>query len=341
MNRPTHILATGTALPGDPIDNAALCEVIGAQPEWIDLFVGTRTRHFAVDLDTGRQTHSLTDMATDAARQAMSRADVTAADIGFLVLGTATPDHLMPTTANLVADALGLDRIPTFQLQSGCSGAIAAFDLGIRMLDDERQLGLVIGADVCAKHLRIDRDASTAMSPSELINFVLFGDGAGAAVLSHDDDGAQLTMRSLINRFAGLGRAPAQQIEWFGLADRHLDGPALDEDYKAIEQWVPSLSRDVLGDVVAAAGLAADDVEYLLPPQLSGRMTTRVVQQMAPAAGTREISVVADTGNNGNALPFLQIDALANEIRPGERAAVVTIESSKWIEGGMVLEGAS
>ncbi|MGC7322696.1 3-oxoacyl-ACP synthase, partial [Mycobacteroides abscessus subsp. massiliense] len=109
----TYVLSTGTALPGPAIDNRSLCERIGAQPEWIDTFVGTRTRHFGINLATGEQTHSLADMATSAARQALSRADIDPSEIGFLVLGTATPDHLMPTSANLVADALGLEGIPT------------------------------------------------------------------------------------------------------------------------------------------------------------------------------------------------------------------------------------
>lgn len=339
MSRTTYVLSTGTALPGPAIDNRSLCERIGAQPEWIDTFVGTRTRHFGINLATGEQTHSLADMATSAARQALSRADIDPSEIGFLVLGTATPDHLMPTSANLVADALGLEGIPTFQLQSGCSGAVAAFDVGSHLLTEERPLGLVIGADACYKHLPLDRESSSAMPPSELVNFVLFGDGAGAAVLALDDTDAQLGITALVNRFSGLGRDPGQQIEWFGLADRHLEQPGLNEDYKAIEHWVPLLSKDVLTDLLATAGLQREDLDYLLPPQLSGKMTQRVVKQMEIASSSREISVVADTGNNGNALPFLQIDALSREVQPGQRAAVVAIESSKWIEGGMVLEG--
>ncbi|ADG99438.1 Beta-ketoacyl-acyl-carrier-protein synthase I [Segniliparus rotundus DSM 44985] len=334
----THILSIGTALPGPPIDNPALCKRIGAQPEWIDLFVGTRTRHFSVDFETGEQTHTLADLAASAARQALTRADVDPGEVGFLVLGTATPDYLMPTTANLVADTLGLNQIPTFQLQSGCSGAIAAFEVGARMLDEDRRIGLVLGGDRCFKHLPLDRDTSSAMSPSELINFVLFGDGAGAAVLSLDPDGAQLQITSLINQFRGLGRERGQLVNWFGTADRHLDLPGLQEDYKAIEKWVPELSKEVLSALLQTAGVAREDLDFLLPPQLSGRMTERIVQHMGPAANCKEISVVADTGNTSNALPFLQLDELVQTIRPGENAAVVAIESSKWIEGGMMVE---
>lgn len=337
----THILSVGTALPGPPVDNPTLCRRIGAQPEWIDLFVGTRTRHFSIDFETGEQTHTLADLAVSAAQQALARADVDPGEIGFLVLGTATPDYLMPTTANLVADALGLNQIPTFQLQSGCSGAIAAFEVGSRMLDEDRRIGLVLGGDRCFKHLPLDRGTSSAMSPSELINFVLFGDGAGAAVLSADDEGAQLTITSLVNQFRGLGRERGQLVNWFGTADRHLDLPGLQEDYKAIEKWVPALSKDVLSALLETAGVKREDLNYLLPPQLSGRMTERIVKQMDPAPGSQEISVVADTGNTSNALPFLQLDELTRTISPGENAAVVAIESSKWIEGGMMLEGAA
>lgn len=338
MTREAYVLSTGTALPGDPIGNDAVAARFGANAQWIDAFVGTKTRHFAVDLDTGAQTATLAELATDAARQAMAAADLDPADIDFLVLGTATPDHLMPTSANLVADALGIDQIPTFQLQSGCTGAIAALDLGQRLLSADAPTGLVIGADICVKHLRLDRDRNAAMSPSELINYVLFGDGAGATVLSYEPADAPMRLSGLVNRLTGLGREPGQQIEWFGLADRHGDEAALREDYKAIEKYVPQMSVEVLDELLRDAGIGKAELNYLCPPQLSGRMTDKIAA-ILDVPGAKEISVVAATGNNGNALPFLQLDALSSVIGAGERAAIVAIESSKWIKGGFLLEG--
>ncbi|MFE1595647.1 3-oxoacyl-ACP synthase III family protein [Nocardia sp. NPDC058705] len=340
MSAHANILGTGTALPGPAIDNVTLSQRFGANAQWIDLFVGTRTRHFAVDIETGARTSTLSALATSAASAAMADAGVDAGEIDFIVLGTATPDHLMPTSVNLVADELGIDQVPTYQLQSGCAGAIAALDVAMARLSPQSPTGLVIGADVCVKHLRLDRDANSKMSPAELVNYVLFGDGAGAVVVSYDDAGARMRLSHVINRFTGRGRAPGQQIEWFGIADRDSDIMALNEDYKAIEALVPDMAAEVVAELLRTTGWDRDSIDYLMPPQLSGRMTDKIVRQL-DVASAKDISVVASTGNNGNALPFLQLDALAGLIGPGERAVLAAIESSKWIKGGFVVEGLS
>ncbi|GAA3233924.1 hypothetical protein GCM10020256_50400 [Streptomyces thermocoprophilus] len=164
MSTPTaHIASIGTALPGDPVDNASLAKVLGVNEEWIEVFIGTKTRHFARDLGTGEVRWSLADLCAQAAQKALAAPGVDPADIEFIVLGTATPDTLMPATVNQVADQLGLDQVPTFQLQSGCAGAIQALSVGQTMIaSGQYRTGLVIGGDVCSKHLDVQRDLSGA-----------------------------------------------------------------------------------------------------------------------------------------------------------------------------------
>jgi 3-oxoacyl-[acyl-carrier-protein] synthase-3 len=337
MTGDAYILATGTALPGDPVGNDVLAELFGINQTWAETFIGTRTRHFAVDMRTGRITHTLADVATQAASAAMAAAGVQPWEIDFVVLGTATPDELMPATVNRIADRLGIDQVPTYQLQSGCAGAVQALDVGTRLLDAEHQTGLVIGADVCAKHVVVDR-SSRGLAPSELVNYVLFGDGAGAVVLGNQPAPGSMHVHKVLNRFTGLGQKPGQIIRWFGLGDKDSGQQAFEEDYKAIETRVPGLTKEVLVEILEQTGWDLAEPSFLLPPQLSGRMTQKIVKGLGMDAAT-EISVVADTGNNGNALPFLQLDALARQIKPGQRAVAVAIESSKWIKGGFTVEG--
>lgn len=343
-----YILGTGAALPNSPVDNTRLHEVFGINPQWVDHFVGTRTRYFGVELDTGSQTHGVVDLGTEAARAALDAAGVATTDVDFIVLATATPDTLMPTSATGVADRLGLDLIPAYQVQSGCAGAVQALDVGRRLLDDENRIGLVIGVDVCAKHMVLDRDTG-AMPPSKLVNYMLFGDGAGAAVLSADPAGALMRLGPVVSRFEGRGREPGQTIEWFGDVDRAewsrrgAETPAgvqaVSEDYKAIEAHVPQMATLMFAELLRAAGWRDEDVDYVLPPQLSGTMTPRIRKGLG-ADRAVEISCVADTGNSGNALSFLQLDILADRIAPGDKAVAVAIESSRWIKGGFVVEGA-
>lgn len=331
------ISSVGEALPGEPVDNETLARHFHVSPEWIELFIGTRTRHFAHDLTTGETRHDLTDLCTQAGRQALHEAEVDPGAVEFVVLGTATPDFLMPATVNLVADRLGINQVPTFQVQSGCAGAIQALDIGRMLLETGRhRTGLVLGGDICRKHMDLDGDVSR-LSASELVNYVLFGDGAGAAVLTTEAGAPGMIVRTLLNRVTGLGRAPGQVIDWFGAGEDTSSRPAFSEEYKAIEQSVPVMAGEILYELLDECGWGPEDVDYLLPPQLSGRMTAKIAEGLSlPRA--KEITRVDTTGNNGNALPFLQLRSLGQVMSESERAIVIAVESSKWLKGGLALE---
>ncbi|WP_066363833.1 3-oxoacyl-ACP synthase III family protein [Herbidospora mongoliensis] len=336
-----HILSAASALPGPPVDNAALARRFGMDAlweQWVEVFIGTAARHLALDLESGKVTTTLTDLAADAGARALAAAGVTAGEVDAVVLATATPDRLMPATVNMVADRLGIDQVRTFQLQSGCSGAVQALDLARQLLlAGETRTVLVLGGDVIARFYDVTRDLTRA-APAELVNYVLFGDAAGAAVVSADPGPGSAQVRALFTRLVGLGREPGAVLEWFGPADRDDDRPAATEDYKAIERYVPEMTEDVLRELLNTAGWTDRDVDLVLPPQLSGRMTRLITDRLAlPSA--REVSVVDHAGNCGNAIVFLQLERALAGISPGERAIGVSIESSKWIKAGFALEG--
>jgi 3-oxoacyl-[acyl-carrier-protein] synthase III len=335
-----HVRSIGTVLPGPPIGNAELTRRFRAPAvteQWIDSFVGTRHRHFAVDLETGEIRYSVADLAATAGRRALAAAGFEPADVDLVVLGTASPDQLMPATVNVVADRLGIDRVPTYQLLSGCTGAVQALDVAYQMMRGGRhRLALVLGAESCAKHLDPTADL-TGLTPAEHINGMLFGDGAGALLLSTEPGPDAAVVRHVHLQLAGLGRAPGQVVEWRGMADRPFAGPAIVEDYKAVEQSVPELAAEVLAELLNELGWKDSELDYVLPPQLSGRMTERIMARLGlPDAS--EVSRVADIGNTGNALPFFQLEAALPRMVAGDRLIGIAIESSKWIKAGFALE---
>ncbi|MEY9890096.1 3-oxoacyl-[acyl-carrier-protein] synthase-3 [Catenulispora sp. MAP5-51] len=334
------LLAAGSAFPGPPIDNARLAELFGADDlwqQWVEVFLGTRTRHFAVDLETNEVRHSLADLGRTAAERALAGAGLAAADVDVIVLATSMPDHLMPTTVNVVADRLGIDGVPTFQLQSGCTGAVQALQVARQALvAGGHRTALVIGGDVCAKFLDVDL-APGKVKAADLVNIAMFGDAAGAAVLSTDPTPDAVAVRRLDLRLAGLGRESGHTVQWSGTARRDSDGPAVAEDYKAIEEIVPRMAVETARRVLDELGWADSRVDYLLPPQLSGRMTAKIVERLG-LPGAKEISCVRETGNTGNALPFLQLERLLPLVGPGQCVLGVAIESSKWIQSAFALE---
>jgi 3-oxoacyl-[acyl-carrier-protein] synthase-3 len=321
------------------VDNAALARrfnMDASWQQWVDVFIGTRSRHLAVDLESGEVRSSLAELGAEAARRALDTAGLSPDDVDVMVMGTATPDQLMPATVNMIAERLGINDIPTYQLQSGCTGAVGALDVGRQLLlTGEHRTALVLGGDVCAKHFDVDFDLK-AMAPTELVNVVLFGDGAGAAVLTTEPVADAALVHGILNRLTGLGRVPGQVVDWYGQANRRPGDSALQEDYKAIEQLVPGMATEVLKELLDRLDWTETDVDYLLPPQLSGTMTPRIVTELG-LPGAEEVSCVTEIANTGNAAPFIQLERALPEMVPGDRAIGIAIESSKWIKAGFAL----
>jgi len=334
------IIGVGTHLPGPAIDNQKIQEKFSVNAEWVDLVIGNRHRYLVMDLDTGKVNSSLADICALAAFNALDKAEVDADDIDFVVLGTATPDHLMPATVNLICEKLGINGVPTYQLQSGCAGALQALDIATALLrTGQHRTGLVLGGDVCAKYIDIERDFS-GLASTELVNYALFGDGAGAAVLT-TEDGSGMEILHTLNRCEGLNREPGQELNWLGSCLTSPDAvQPLKEEYKAIEEHVPVMARDTLAELLGKVGMDIGEIGYFMTPQLAGIMTEKIIEFMELPLD-KTLNCVADTGNNGNGLPFLQLNMLQDLIQPGQVALGVAIESSKWIKGGIVLRGVS
>jgi 3-oxoacyl-[acyl-carrier-protein] synthase-3 len=335
-----RVVAVGTALPGPPVDNATLVRRFGMPAvweQWIDAFVGTDTRHFARNLETGEVRYSLTDLCETAGRRALTAAGLTGADIDLVVLGTATPDLLMPSTACLVADRLGIDGVPAYQMQSGCTGALQALDVAAQALAGGRcRTALVLGADTSAHHL--DLDLNLADAPPEVqVNAMLFGDGAGAAVLDTRPGEGSPVLRHVSCKLVGLGREPGQVIPWYGPAERIPDELPVSEDFKGVEQSAGPMAERALADLLDLLEWKRTEIDYLLPPQLSGRMTKRVVDAL-DMDGAKVVSRVTEIGNTANALPFFQLERLLPLLEPGDRAVGLSVEASKWIQASYAVE---
>ncbi|WP_165986449.1 3-oxoacyl-ACP synthase III family protein [Streptomyces sp. YIM 98790] len=347
-----RLTALSEVLPGEPVTNRDMAERFGLHEKWLEKMTGNRSRYFCDPAGPEGTPRTTGDLATEAGRRVMEAAGTGPSALDFLVLTTASPDELMPATVNVVADRLGLNDIPTFQLTSGCAGALTGLYTARALLAGGLRRGLVIGADSVVKLWPSDGDIQHAR-PAELANFALFGDGAGAALVEADPAGPGFAVEHLMLRTTGKGRAPAQIVRWYGAEGAPLvpgpDGtevrePMAHEDYKAIASRVPDLAVTVLNELTAVTGWQLSDVDYVLPPQLNGVMTEKIRERM----GVREdqaVSCVADTGNNGNALPFIQLCRALRRIGAdgagaaagGSRVLVTTIESSKWVLSGMAL----
>ena len=168
-----RISSLATYVPPRVLTNADLERMVETSDEWILQRTGIRERHI---VDEGIAT---SDLATEAALKAIERAKLTPADIDFIVVGTTTPDMLFPSTACLVQDRIGAKHAWGYDLFAACSGFTYALTTAAQMISTgASRHALVIGADVM----------SSIIDYTDRATCVIFGDGAGAAVVEASDD---------------------------------------------------------------------------------------------------------------------------------------------------------
>ncbi|HPE36510.1 MAG TPA: 3-oxoacyl-ACP synthase, partial [Spirochaetales bacterium] len=171
------IVSTGSCIPAQRVSNEELAARVDTTDEWIRSHTGIGSRHFAEDGQT------TSDLAVKAALSAMERAKIGPLDLDLIVVATATPDYFgFPSTACIVQDKLGATNAAAFDINAGCTGFIYGLDTAWSMLQsDGRRRALVVGAETLSRIVDWE-DRATC---------VLFGDGAGAAILDKSDDYGQ------------------------------------------------------------------------------------------------------------------------------------------------------
>ncbi|MET7426653.1 3-oxoacyl-ACP synthase [Dactylosporangium sp. NPDC005555] len=337
---PIRLLPVGTALPGPPVETATLARYLGlpaGQGRHLDDALGIRTRHLCRDLDGGPPHATLADLATTAAQRALAGAGMTGGDIGAIVMSTATPDSLMPATVNLVADRLGIDRVPSYQIQAGATGALQAIVVAAQMLSSGRQRTvLVLAGDVSTKQLDVPADPGEPPA-SDGLDVASFGDGAAAAVVtSLDLPGAYLLRQVTVRR--GTTAHPAGHTSaWLGAARRGDRGPVVAYDRQLIAGVVPKLAGDRMTGLLDGVGWRTGGLARLLPPQLPGRLASVTAEHLAVPVGRCD-SLIEEIGNAANCLPLFQLARACARTGPGDQVAGVAIDPSSWATAGFALQ---
>jgi 3-oxoacyl-[acyl-carrier-protein] synthase III len=166
--RTCSIVSVGSYVPERVLTNADLEKMVDTTDEWIFTRTGIKERHIAA------QHEATSDLAAKAARAAMSRARISASEIDLIILATITPDMPFPSTACLVQEKIGAENAAAFDIQAACSGFIFALEIGQQFIMSRTyDTVLVIGAE----------KLSSIINWNDRNTCVLFGDGAGAAIL--------------------------------------------------------------------------------------------------------------------------------------------------------------
>ncbi len=285
MTRRSVICGTGHYLPERIVENSWFEEKLDTTDDWIRSRTGIERRHFAADGQT------TSDLAVRAAKAALDRAGMTAADIDGIVLATSTPDFTFPAVATMVQAGLGMKHGFAYDVQAVCAGfvfALANADAMIRAGQADRIL--VIGAETFSR----------IMDWTDRGTCVLFGDGAGAVVLqaqegagTSDDRGilasdlnSDGTYRELLYVDGGVSSTgTAGQLRMQGnLVFRHAVEKLAKTAHTALDR----------------AGLTPADVDWLVPHQANMRIITATAQKMHLPL-EKVVLTVADHGNTSAA----------------------------------------
>ncbi|RKI70568.1 ketoacyl-ACP synthase III [bacterium 1xD42-67] len=294
-----HILATGRCLPGRVVTNEELSRTVDTSDEWVFSRTGIHSRCFC-EAETGL------DLALGAARQAMERAEVTAADIGVCLVGTFTPDHASPSTACLLQRALGLEEDTVcFDLNAACAGFLYGLKTAHALLSDAaRPYALVVGAEVISR----------VMDMADRNTCVLFGDGAGAAVIRREEDRAWHTV------FGSRGDPDSIRVQGPGPVPSsiHMDG-------KAVFRFAVEVVEGAIRQLLAAEGLeSVNDLDLVVCHQANARIVDYVAKRLKAREGLFYKNMDRYGNTSAASIP-IALDELVQDgaLRPGMRLATV------------------
>jgi 3-oxoacyl-[acyl-carrier-protein] synthase-3 len=255
------ILSIGSYIPLRRVSNDELSKTVDTSDEWIRSHTGIGNRHIASDTET------CSYMATEAARDALNRAGISKNDVDLIIVATITPDYRdFPATANLVQRNLEIGNIGSFDVKAACTGFAYGLEMGRGMIiGGTAKCVLVIGAEKLSAITNWN-DRSTA---------VLFGDGAGAAVLEPREDGKGIVDSVLRSDGTGYDAlympsgGSATPFAGKGMSDEDL---YLRMDGQRVYNFAVKVNVDIVTELMQRNKLTADDIDYIVPHQANFRI---------------------------------------------------------------------
>ncbi len=308
----TEFITTGAHVPTRVVTNDDLAQLMDTSDEWIVQRSGIKTRHWVSPGETG------VSLAREATHKALAKASLEPTDLDCIVYCTCTPDHFEPGNGVFLQRELGLSGIPAVDVRNQCSG----FVYGLSIADAWIRTGqyrrvLLVGAEVHSRGLdKTTRGRDTA---------VLFGDGAGVAILGPTDDphrGVLSTHLHADGRYAeklwvdgpGLAHDPFVSVEMIERGDHrpHMEG-------REVFKFASTLMPQSVQAALEPHGLTTTDITLLVPHQAN----LRIIQMVQSALGLREDQVYANVQRYGNttaaSIPIALDEALdAHRLQRGD-----------------------
>jgi len=305
------ITGTGSYLPRKILTNLDLEKMVETNSDWIVERTGIRERHIAAE---GEFT---SDLATKAAEKAIAGANLKNDDIDLIILATTTPDHTFPSTAVIVQQKLGIKTCAAFDIQAVCTGFIYALSVADSLIKNGGyKNALVIGAETISRIIDWT-DRGTC---------ILFGDGAGAVVLSAQKDADNKTHRGILS-FSLHSDNSTKDILYAdgGVSLNQKAGVLKMAGQEVFKHAVVKLAETTL-ESLTKAGIPIEKIDWVIPHQANQRILDSTMKKLG-APPEKLISTVGMHGNTSAASIGLALDSAVREgkIKQGDLLALQAI----------------
>jgi len=305
----SRITGTGGYLPENVLTNADLEKMVDTTDEWITDRTGIKKRHIAIEGET------TCDLAEKAARNAMDAAGITKDDIDLIIVATTTPDRIFPSTACLLQQRLDIHGCTAFDVQAVCTGFVYALGIADKFIKTgSAKNALVIGAETLSRIVDWT-DRGTC---------ILFGDGAGAVVLSASEEAGILSTHlhadgqyeSLLMVPAGVSERP--ELFRNGAAFLEMKGN------EVFKMAVNTLGR-IVDETLQANNLKKSDIDWLVPHQANIRIINATAKKLSMSMDNVVVTV-HEHGNTSAASVPLALDIAVRDGRI-QRGQTVLLEA--------------
>ena len=303
----SRVAGTGSYLPSQVVTNAELAQRVETSDEWIRSRTGIGQRHIAA---AGEQT---SDLALAAAQEALAAAELPPADVDLIVLATTTPDMVFPSTACILQDKLGTHNGPAFDVQAVCSGFVYALGLADLMVrSGQVRNALVVGAEIYSRIL----------DWSDRRTCVLFGDGAGAVVLTPSErPGILSTHLHADGHYRNILAVPGT------VAHGAVSGtPLLTMDGNTVFKFAVKVLAEVAHEALTANELETSAIDWLIPHQANLRIMEATAKKLHVPL-ERMVSTVERHANTSAASIPLALDIAVRDgrIRTGQHVMLLGV----------------
>ncbi len=297
----SRIAGTGSYLPSRILTNAELEKMVDTSDEWIFTRTGIRERHIAAENEL------TSDLALNAARNAIASAGIAPDDIDLIIVATTTPDKVFPSVATMVQRKLGVAGCPAFDLQAVCSGFVYALATANNFIKaGSSQCALVIGADTFSR----------ITDYTDRGNCILWGDGAGAVILqASQEQGVISTHLHADGNYENMLHVPRK--------DGGKDTVVM-EGNPVFKVAVNTLDQ-IVDETLAANNMQKSDIDWLVPHQAN----IRILQATAKKLDMSMDRVVVTVDKHGNTSAASIPLALDTAVRDGriQRGDVILMEA--------------